>query len=331
MSTQTGQTYLDGGNGLGNGLLSAAPSNTNIYLTFSGINLYRYYTGFVNNTSLNTGPVTLIADNFNNNSYAGIAYSTSNTNIINMFTCNVSNCNKNGYNTSSGYGLSFLYSTTKGIYTIINANSNWLSGFTAGAINLGNAVSYSNTINITNANRNTNAGIFTAGAVSNTISVTNLLYNSPSLAYGQLHVDAFTVYTVPMSAGTPGCEGHDNIITVGNVSTITSTSPGITLGNGANNNKIFITGVFTGFTSTANPCIAAFYSGTNYIISTGSVLGSGQYMATILGSSILYFNTADTILSPIGRAAGAGGQVIIKNIYGIQNQNYTFPTSWGLT
>ena len=322
MSTQTGQTYLDGqtGNGYGLSLNAAAAFN---YGAILNINCIRYNIGLYINPSATMNNTTITADNFNNNMAAGVS---SNTGIQTNTNITINNICKNGYSSSIGNGLLTSNINKFATFTIINANSNWLSG-----INFTGTSSYANTITVTNANSNIFNGFYIQSAISNTITVSSAQYNCIANFYGQIFLDNSGNFGVGTGL-TVTINSHDNIINVGNLSqSAGTTSAGIVFAPGADNNKVIMTGVFTGFTNSSFPCILSVNAGTNYLTSAGApFVSSSQYWSVTLGSSKMYLNTLDTTTPTLPTASGQNGISIFKSGAGIQGQTVTNGTSWGI-
>ena len=324
MSTQTGQTYLDGqiGNGYGLSLNGAAAFN---YMALSNINCVRYNIGLYMNPNANINNTTITADNFNNNTLSGMAVNglglQTNTNIT------INNLCKNGYNTTNGNGILTAAINKFATITITNVSSNWLHGF-----NFTNTTGFGNTITITNANRNILTGFYSQGAISNTITISSAQYNALLSNYGQIVLDNSSSFVIGTNQGS-AANSHDNILNVGNISQSSGVaSGGIVFAPGADNNKVIMTGVFTGFTSSAYPCILSVNAGTNYLTSTGlPFVSSSQTWAVSYGSSKMYLNTADTTTPTLTIAAGQNGITIFKSAAGVQGQSIVNSTNWGLT
>jgi hypothetical protein len=146
-TVQDGETFFDGLNGNGYGLLL----NSKSYITFNYLNVCRYYYGVYYYSSNNNIITTL--SNANNNTYYGVCYSGSNNNTITT----LSNANNNGY-----YGVYYSGSNNNTITTLSNANNN------------GYGVCYANNCNSTittlsNANNNANYGVYYGNSNNNTI------------------------------------------------------------------------------------------------------------------------------------------------------------------
>ena len=334
MTTQVGQTYLDGQNGEGVGL--SFNSGTFNYLTISNINAVRYYTGLWLN--LTSKYLTITADNFNNNNSAAI--NSSGISIGNA-TISITNLVKNGssinYAVAGGWGNIPISAST---LTFTNINSNWNAGIIIGNMGTGSYAA-GNTINITNVCYNLLTGIWLIGAMGNTISANNIYLNSSAYYYGQIQFDCNSTTT---TAGTTNAnpnplsgssESHDNNITVGNITgpSASSYGSGILFYN-ANNNKITMTGTFANYSN--NYAIVHQTAGNNYFISTNAVF-SGQTNWTYTGNGgKLYLNTLDIPASnnwALNNASsvGSAGQLIVKNSGGILGQTYILPASWGIT
>lgn len=320
MSTQTGQTYLDGTSGYGYGL----QPNTSLafnYMSLSNINCCRYNIGLFLNANGNITSTTITADNFNNNALSGVTENI----VINSCTVNIGNLNKNGYNSTNGTGYLGTGNTHRqNSFTIGNCNSNWMTGVELLASSVG---WMNNTINITNANRNNLYGMWIQAAVSNTINITNCKFNSPvSSAYYQFFLDGVSSTGINSNANS-----HDNIINLGTMSQSGASSGfGFVFGVGSENNKLNVANAFSGFTSTGFGCLGAANSGSNFVVSTAAVIGTQSVV--IGGSSRLYISTADTTLPTFGSTTGSTGQIVLKNAYGYSGQSYTYPNnSWGLT
>ena len=327
MSTQTGQTYLDGQNGFGYGLQIGA--NTSLaYMNVSNINCYRYYYGAYIQSSNANPNINFTSDNFNNNGQIGL-FIAGNTRFC-SYTIN--NLNKNGYNTTS-YGVQMAASSAanRATYTFININSNWQYG--AYFISTGTLTTFYNTINITNCNRNSYDGIILQGCVANTINITNLLYNSSingaNSNYGQIQFlpnnPAFSI----TSNNSSFVSCHDNIVNIGNITNTTNTSYGIMFGVGAENNKIIMTGAFSGF---GNSSYAATISvgGANYITSSGAIFPVAQYWGVSAGCAKIYFSTNDLLTAQFLTQTGGSAAAINKNNYGIPNNTLISGQVWGL-
>ena len=326
MSTQTGQTYLDGSNGLGYGLQIGA--NTSLaYLNTSNINCYRYYYGLYHQSSNSAPNNTITGDNFNNNSNTGIYIPGNCKNL----TLTINNINKNGYNATNGYGLQYIFSTSSKLSVLLlnNLNSNWINGIVI------NGAAFTGTLNITNANRNSFDGVLAYSSVGATFNITNLLYNSSingaNSSYGQISFISLG-NTYGVGGLTPSTVGnHDNIINLTNITNTANTSAGIVLGLAADNNKINILGAFNGFNSGSYNSIISPYGGTNYITSSSAIFSTSTQWASVSGNAKLYISTADIITPGITVQVGSTAQIVVKNAYGIQGQSYVAPaTSWGL-
>lgn len=329
MSTQTGQTYLDGSNGFGYGLRIGA--NTSLaYMTISNINVVRYFYGIYHQSSNAAPYITITGDNFNNNANTGLYIPGNSKNL----TLTVGNISKNGYSSTNGYGFQFIFATSSrfSILTITNLNSNWINGLT---ISGSTSAAFTGICNITNANRNSFDGVLVQSSVSATFNITNLLYNSSvngaNSSYGQI-----SFITIGNTYGSGGLiassvGNHDNIINLTNITNTANTSAGIVLGLAADNNKINITGGFSGFNSGTYNCIISPYGGTNYITSASAIFTTAQTWATVSGNAKLYISTADIIAPVTNGLTGANAQVIVKNAYGIQGQVSVSPSQWNLT
>lgn len=328
MSTQTGQTYLDGQNGNGYGLSLTNGTLTMSYLTFSNINTYRYYIGLTSITNYSSSNNTIIADNSNNNNNGGVGSPTASYHKNYTFT--VTNIVKNGYSdliANAGLSLGNGCSTSCSTISVVNCNSNWGSGMLLGA-----STTYFNTISITNCNRNTMAGVLLISTMANTLTLGALLGNgiSPNYTYfGQIHLEYTAAVYTPGQSTTTAAGCHDNIINVGNITWTANNTPGIFFSAGTDNNKIVMTGVFTGFTNTSRPCIASWFSGSNYLTSANAVFATGIVWTQIGGNAKIYISTADTLAPSLNTANYAPAMNIVKNSYGIPNQTYILPQYWG--
>lgn len=320
MSTQTGQSYIDGTNGQGTGFSLSNSSTNRSYISVSGLNFCRYDLAVdLSQQSTATVGYTFTSENLNNNETSAVKIAASKG-----ATITINNIVKNGSLTTA-FATYLSASTNRFSLSIVNLNSNWGSALS----NASSTYQYASTISITNLNRNQQAGILLYGAVSNTINVTTAQYNAAAIRYGNIQLEANTFYTLGNVPSNGSVNSHDNTINIGNMTGTGTNNIGIVFGPGCNNNKIIMTGVFTGYTSTTIPAIAAFSTGANYFTSnTASFAGQGLAQVS---TGKLYISSADTTLPSIQTGTGLDGQVVIKNVYGIPNQNYITPQYWGLT
>ena len=329
MSTQTGQTYLDGSNGLGYGLSTSNSTVLFSFLTISNINCYRFNSGIFTYSSNGSGVTNLsiITDNLNNNNMYGL---NSNLGIANL-VLSINNTSKNGSTAGSAHGVYLQAGTPKAVVSILNANSNWGHGLYV--YNNGTGSVYNSTITLTNACRNMYSGLYTnAGLVACTVNITNLSYNTPSQNYGQLHLEGQQAYTIPIPYSTIGqiAGVHDNVFNIVNITSNGNAGQvGIIFGLASNNNKVNMSGAFFGFAGTY-PCIISAGI-ANYFTSTNTVFGSTagfMWVNAGVGSKI-YINTADVLLPNM--AYSPDSSIIFKNYYGVPGQTAIFPANWGLT
>jgi len=157
-TVQDGETYFDGLNGWGNGIILNAKNYTTLnYLNFCRYDIGIYYYSDASNNTI----ITL--SNTNNNSSYGIVSSTSNNNTITT----LSNANNNG-----NYGVSYGPSNNNTITTLSNANNNGSYGVTF-------SNGHNNKIStISNANNNGQSGIYYTNNASNNTIITVSNVNS---------------------------------------------------------------------------------------------------------------------------------------------------------
>ena len=174
-TVQDGETFFDGLNGWGRGIVISGKT----YTTLNYINVYRYETGIFYYSNANNNTITTLS-NVNNNSSSGISFYTSNNTITTL-----SNANNNGYygisfsdggnnnkvstisnaNNNSSYGVTFNNGHNNKISTISNANNNGQSG-----IYYTNGASNNTIITVSNVNSNGGYGVyFSSGNSNNTI------------------------------------------------------------------------------------------------------------------------------------------------------------------
>lgn len=300
MSTQTGNTYLDGQNGYGYGISLNASQSTWSYLKFSKINCCRYDKGYYLYPGSSTTGMSIICDDVNNNSTNGVNLSTFGSN----YTVTITNICKNGISTNQaqdGLKNDIGYNYGNRTITITNLNSNWGNGY-----NISNHDSGVN-LNVINCCRNRLTGI-TIACVNSTINVTNLNYNIASTTTAQLM----------LSCWAPSYNSHDNVITLGSSATTGNTCNGIWLDPGTNNNKIIITGAFSGYSGGGynNACIYSCNTIKNFILSTGTPFTGNTQTITQMGGGQTLIKTADLTIVGTGQQT-ADGVIVFQNYNGI--------------
>lgn len=344
MSTQTGDTYLDGLNGNGVGL---AWSTTALgYLTFSNFGIVRYSQGFqcgnYTANSLDTGIIINLSDANNNDTYGF---------INNLYGCvgaqfNIDNACNNGTSGTSGIGLSNSSNCAGLMINVKNANSNCLFGFNIG----GTGTLAGSTITFDNVMRNSGPGMFLTACEGNTFNIGHCGYNFRNtsttpvtvsykgniicdIGYSSVNITSLSGYT----------NVHDNLFNIGNLyADATYQSFGLVFGVGANNNKVVQTGICAPYSATSSIYyVNGAGAGTNYFTSPGNpfegAYAFGALTGTLfasLGESMQFRQTLGPI-STVQTISYADGKVIIKNINGVSESTIVYANGsslkyWGV-
>lgn len=280
MSTQTGDTYIDGVNGFGRFITV----NPHSYLTFDKLNPFNFGTGFLFNSA--SSDIILTAKDISCNQYTNINVWNSGNGGLGMFnsTITVDNANCCGNSTTdyaSGFGasVSFMRACKNINATFINVNSNFNYGFMFSSN--GNTTSnWQNShlnVSSTNVNRNGTYGVTSTDLFQSTLTVNTMSYNSTA---GMRFDTGFSTTFAPGSA-------ENNIyITTG----ISNSANGIIL-SGAVNNVFYLNGAtisnnsVCGINQTYGSSGNIFYGGTLSSNTTADISHEGGLL-TMSGSTL---------------------------------------------
>lgn len=340
MSTQTGDTYLDGINGNGLGISWTAGQRN---LTWEKINVVRYNHGVQpgNYAFTATAPSNYIIrmSDSNNNDLKAL-YITSNTgSYLDEYTIDNACNNGNVVGSTVGPAIDMFSSSTiaESVFTFKNVNSNVQAGFQIN--NQANAICTGCTFNFENVMRNSGPGIYLCGVAGNTFNIGNCGYNfknTTSTIYkttkGNIVLDVTYEPLLLASSSTVLTNVHDNLFNIGNLyADATYLAFGLVFGTGANNNKVVQTGTCTQYASTnATYYVNAPGAGTNYITSPGNPFGLvSNAIAAFTGT--LYVSLGESLdFTGVGVAitnttrTGSDGKVIIKNIDGVSESTIVY-------
>lgn len=319
MSTQTGESYLSGVNGLGYGIYINAKN----YITFEKINPSRFGYGFATNSTCVGIIITcrdLIFNRFqglqNTGTAAGSATNASTftvTNVVqNAIGINLAfSLFNNSYTVTNlcmnqSFGINITPQSETALITSFGSTSSNLTFTVTNSLNNGSGTSVTNQLN--NAALNISA---LSNSVFNLTDINNTRGGAIIIGYGN-------------SALVGGCSGNKINIS-GTISSAQTAAGGIII-DGVNNNIFDLTGMTCDMSSSYT--VKATNSGSNtFINGSWTAAGANGPFTLADGAQLICINSSVTASSPLAVAGYPQNGLFLQNYNGSATDHRIYYTA----